>query len=155
MFLVQPKPEDEPRYKRWSQVHATVRKLLEQGAELVIPTPSLAEMYAGGEDGERVAVELEKLGTVLSFEDFDDEAARIAGRLTRTWLVTRKQLQPAPSRQLVKFDAMIVATAVAAGADCIVTTDIDIEKWVNTLDEADRIEVIDAAAPKGQLALIQ
>jgi hypothetical protein len=46
MFLVQPRPEDEPRYKRWSQVHATVRKLLEQGAELVIPTPSLAEMYA-------------------------------------------------------------------------------------------------------------
>jgi predicted nucleic acid-binding protein len=100
-------------------------------------------------------VELEKLGTVLSFEDFDDEAARIAGRLTRAWLVTRKQQQPTASRQLVKFDAMIVATAVAAGADCIATTDTDIEKWVNTLDEADRIEVIDAVAPKGQLSLIQ
>jgi len=154
MFLAELRPQDEARFKRWSQVHATVRDLLEQGAELIIPAPSIAELYAGGEDGVRFAIALEKQGIHLRIEAFDDEAARIAGQIMRIRLSARSRTTPSPSRTLVKFDAMIVATAIAAGADCIVTTDGDIEKNVAVLDEGQRIAVIDATAPLGQLTII-
>ncbi len=154
MFLAEPRPQDDARYKRWSQVHATVRDLIEHGAELIVPAPSIAELYAGGEDGVHVAMALEKQGKHLRIEAFDDEAARIAGQIMRIRLSGRARSTGGPSRALVKFDAMIVGTAIAAGADCIVTTDGDIEKYVAVLDDRQRIPVIDATAPKGQLTII-
>lgn len=147
-------PQDEARYKRWSQVHATVRDLLEHGVELIIPAPSIAELYAGGEDGVRVAVALEKQGKHPRIEAFDDEAARVAGQIMRIRLSARAKTSEQPALAVVKFDAMIVGTAIAAGADCIVTTDGDIQKYIDVLDERHRIQVIDATAPTGQLTFI-
>lgn len=152
MFLVEARPADKDRIRRWAQVLDTVRALQDDGSEFIVPAPVISELHAGGEG--QIADRLVRSSHHIRIEAFDDPAAVLAGKMTSIALKTR-----APgTRAVVKFDAMILATAIECGCDTMLTTDPkDFGGHLNalvTLNIDHSIRVVDATSPVGQLAFI-
>jgi predicted nucleic acid-binding protein len=99
----------------------------------------LAELYAGGPDGEKVAEELIKRQMNLRVHAFEIEAARLSGQITAVRLKERGSV----TRAVVKFDAMVAAAAASSGATHILTADSDIAKCVALLPLSKQMRVIE------------
>ncbi len=89
-------------------IDAFIATWLEKGATFVIPAPAIAEVTRGGAKDASIN---RLINAVANVAEVDEAVAREAGRR----LVNR------PSH--MTLDALIVATAEAAGATHIVTTD--------------------------------
>lgn len=88
----------------------------------------------------------------LTVKPFDEDAAELAGEITRLALKGRPT---GANRVCIKYDVMILATAIAHGCSSIVTSNArDFTPIVAAGQLATRIQVIDAENPKGQIALI-
>jgi len=131
--------QDQARISRQEKARFEIAKLVESGAEFIIPAPVFAELYAGGPDGEKVAEALIKRQLQLRVDAYEIEAARLSGKITAGRLAGRGSV----SRTIVKFDAMIVAAAARAGATHILTADSDIGKCVAHLASSQQPQVID------------
>ena len=104
-----------------ARLQQLVAELDRDRAELAIPTPVLAEIFsAAGRDPAAILADLSGRSGVLVLP-FSEREAIECGLLLREMLpVEARQGRP---RQLVKFDAQIVAIAKTAGASMILTTD--------------------------------
>jgi predicted nucleic acid-binding protein len=100
---------------------ALIEDLDEAGAVVVVPAPAYAEFLTGG-NSPATPEERRLLEERFRIAPFDGRAAAIAARIAATY---RGAAIPDgdPHRQMVKADFMILAVAVAVGADTIFTTD--------------------------------
>lgn len=134
---------EQARLDRISRVRFAFAKYDDEGADFIIPAPVLVELGAGGVDGQRAAEALIRQDKRIRVEALDFDAAQLAGRIISARLPKRAATE---SRVMIKFDALVTATAVACGATCILTTDrSDIEKCMAELPAEDRIKVVDAS----------
>lgn len=98
-----------------------VETLDNERAELLIPAPVLAEIFSvAGRDPAAILADLGGRRRVLVLPFAEREAIE-CGIMLRQWLLPEARVGRA--RQVVKFDAQIVAVAKAVSADTIYTTD--------------------------------
>ena len=120
-------PEEPSEALRWQNVRDSVMRWQDAGATLIIPAPVLAELAAtpGAAD---IAGVLARRFPDLDVRPLDSPAAIIAGAITQPTLTKPPRTEPRP---VVKFDALILATAVRWGATKLATTDgRDFNKFV-------------------------
>jgi predicted nucleic acid-binding protein len=139
MLILDTQTVDQKRLARQEKARFHFVKFESEGADFVIPAPVFSELVAGGQDGEIAAEALVRREQHIRVPAFDLDASRVAGRITALRLKNRG----ATPRALVKFDAMIAATAIASGATCILTADSDIAKCVASLPPQQQIRVIE------------
>lgn len=112
-----------------------------EATTIVVPYPVLAERLLSGRDGYRNIASIE-------FAVFEMKAADILTRKIGIHAAL-KGAKPTLHRQRLKYDAMIVATAKAWGASCILSKDGDIRRFAEMveLDCLDWTDFFVAAEP--------
>ncbi|MBX7502415.1 hypothetical protein K3181_13285 [Qipengyuania sp. YG27] len=109
-----------------SNCRARIEHLLDtmskRGDVLVVPTPALAEMLTKGDDVGNDWLSVLHGKRAIRIAPFDEMAAVECAALARN----RKQRRPTSGRDKSKFDEQIVAIAVVARAEEILSDDQDI-----------------------------
>lgn len=150
-FLIEPEvPADPDEARRWQNVRDSVARFQDAGASIILPAPVIAEL-AAMPGAQAIAALVARRFPLFDIRPLDAKAAELAGRITQATLPKPPRTEP---RQVVKFDATIIATAVRWGAGVLATTDgRDFNKFLRPL-EPERIEVkLADATPRGQVTL--
>jgi predicted nucleic acid-binding protein len=112
--------------------------LAEEEIPIMVPSPVVTEYLMGFKEDEHPA-ELNKLGHRFFLPSFDVAAATVAARLMSGKKISTVASQSGVSRNVVKFDLQVVATAIVHHADKIVTGNTaEFQKIAG-----DKLEVID------------
>lgn len=90
-----------------------------QSDRLLLPAPVLAELLALNPDGRRLALAINGVSAIHIA--FSRQAAIVAAAISREVYQQRKKGIEFPSKECLKFDIMILATAAAGRADAIAT----------------------------------
>ena len=106
---------------RRTHCELTIERLEKLGARFIVPTPVVAEMCRVGRGSDAIRQVVRTLLTTLRIEVLDEDAADIAGEISRT----RLQNRAGRERGAVKYDALIAAIAARLGARWLVTTNPD------------------------------
>lgn len=93
---------------------------------IMVPYPVLAERPLSGRDGHRCIDGLE-------FVPFEIRAAKILADEIGAKAALRDE-RPRRRRHRLKYDAMIVATAKAWGAGCILSNDVDVRRMARMIE---------------------
>lgn len=150
--LAEQRPTDEVELKRWTQIHASVRAVQESGAHIVLPAPVLAELLTGPPAVVALGKMMMAKRAHLTVKPFDEDAAELAGEITRLALKGREK---GANRVCIKYDVMILATSIAHGCTSIITSNArDFAPIVAASQLGSRIHVVDAENPMGQITLI-
>lgn len=146
-------PQDPVEARRWQNVRATMRSLSDSGANLVIPAPVLTECGAH-DSGVGVAEAIAKRIARVEVPPFDAEAAELAGDIARSMFAARAASGGGvPGRHILKFDAMIFATAIRWGARKLITTnERDFERLLKHTKKT--IEIVRADDAVGQVTIL-
>ncbi|GAB4111064.1 MAG: hypothetical protein OHK0013_47040 [Sandaracinaceae bacterium] len=139
--------------RRWQNVRDTVRNMSDAGVTMALPAAVLAEL-AASEHGQAIAQAISRRLGRIEVQAFDAEAALIAGEITQGALAAAKAAGAKPvDRPIVKFDAMILATALRWKVDHLVTTNgRDFAKYLKHTKL--EVDVVNADEPRGQVSLI-
>lgn len=146
-------PVEPVRARRWQNVRETMRSLDDAGVTVGLPAAVLAELAASVHGRDVAALISRKLGKI-EVQVFDAEAALIAGELTQAALAAAKAAGTKPvDRPIVKFDAMILATALHQKVDLLITTNgRDFAKYLKHTKL--EIEIVNADEARGQVTII-
>ena len=137
--------------RRKSYVELTIENLEKQKARFVVPTPVIAELCRGGPGSDVVREIAQRLLGRLRIEVLDEDAAVLAGEISRTTLQRREGRE----RGAVKYDALIAGIAHRMGARWLLTGNgEDHRKGFAVLNSA--VEVVVATEPptRGQQVLV-
>jgi predicted nucleic acid-binding protein len=134
---------------RRSFIELELERLEKQGALWVVPAPVVAELSSGGPAD--AILEIAKVLGGVRVQPLDEEAARIAGRITAATL--RNRAGGAGERGAVKFDALIFAIAHQMGARWLLTGNRrDYEPYARAISSP--VEIVRATEPpRGQQAM--
>jgi predicted nucleic acid-binding protein len=146
-------PADAADARRWQNVRDTMRGLTDAGVTFALPAAVLAEL-AAGQHGRAVAALLAKRIGKIEVQAFDAEAALIAGEITQGALAAAKAAgTKVADRPIIKFDAMILATALRWKVDQLITTNgRDFAKYLKHTKL--EIDVVHADETRGQVTLL-
>lgn len=90
-----------------------------ESIDIIVPYPVLAERLLSGKDGMRSIAALE-------FVPFEMASAEILSKIGKSAMLMKAGSNS--ERRRLKYDAMIVATAQAHNASCIISLDSDVAK---------------------------
>jgi predicted nucleic acid-binding protein len=99
--------------------------------EVMIPAPSLAELVAGRVERVEEIVETVRRLKVFTVQAFDPVIAIETGeRIAAAMEKIRREQRPPGWKVVMKYDAMIAATAIVRGARALYTTDTGFERYL-------------------------
>lgn len=117
------------------RVNHFVDTLTHSRQEVLVPSPSLAELVAGRASRVDEIVSILKGIRVLSIQPFDEVIAIETGDRIAAAVARIPEAERLPGWKVaMKYDAMIAATAVVRGAQAVYTTDGGIEKYLHGSD---------------------
>jgi predicted nucleic acid-binding protein len=138
LLLLDTEDEKDVRVRK-SYAELTIENLERQKARFVVPAPVIAELCGNGPGSDVVREVAEKVFKNLRIEVLDEDAAVIAGEMSRTRLKQRQGRE----RGAVKVDCQIAGIAHRIGAKWLVTGNgEDYRKCFAVLNSP--VEVIDA-----------
>lgn len=145
---------DKDRHRRWLDNRECIRRLRDDGIKFVVPAPAMVELEMGGESSSKLANKLAQRQESLDVVEFDYDAVLLAGKMLKG--AHKELVRAAPGegrRNVVKFDALIAATAVAHQARYLLTTNPkDFERLLREVQN--HVEVIDTTRARGQVVLL-
>jgi len=129
----------------------TIERLEKQGARYIVPAPVVAELCRTGRGSDTIRSVVRTMISTLRIEVLDEDAADIAGEISRT----RLQNRAGRERGAVKYDALIAGVAQRIGARWLVTADADdMRACLAVINSNIEVVVADQQAASGQLALV-
>jgi predicted nucleic acid-binding protein len=135
---------------RKSYVELTIENLENQNARFVVPTPVIAELCGSAPGSEVVREIAEKVFSHLRIEVLDEDAAVVAGEISRTTLKRREGRE----RGAVKYDALIAGIAHHIGARWLLTGNgEDFKKCFSVLSSPVEVVVATQQPAHGQQVL--
>jgi predicted nucleic acid-binding protein len=102
-------------------IELTLERLTKQGARWIVPAPVVAELCKDGPGSEQIREVMRLALRTLRIEVLDEDAADIAGQMSRMTLKARNGRE----RGAVKYDALIAAIAHKIGARWLLTSNAD------------------------------
>lgn len=133
-------------------IELTLEGLSKQGARWIIPAPVVAELCRGGRGSDQLRVIMRTALRALRIEVLDEDAADIAGQISRM----RLQARQGRERGAVKYDALIAGIAHKIGARWLLTSNgDDMRAALNAITSMVQVVVATEQPQTGQQVLIQ
>lgn len=158
LLMVAPIPEhDDVRFKRQQRTRERLQELANDGVSFVVPAPVVTElgMLPTEPTGRAVAEPVLARFGGMRVEPFDLPHAEVAAAMLRPTFKALTKGAGAQPRDVVKVDAMIVATAVRLNARYLLTAnEKDFRKFLEQVDNRVELVIVDEVRQKGQLRFI-
>ncbi|WP_158627672.1 PIN domain-containing protein [Corallococcus sp. AB038B] len=108
---------DRPKDPRSPQAEAFFKAMADNGREMLLPAPCLAELIRG-----KPALTIPSTPSVIVV-GFDRIAAMELGKRFPASFIKQQKVKSGYEKGYIQFDAMIVACAIRHNAECIITFD--------------------------------
>lgn len=151
LILLLDTTSDPVTAERKAHCELTVERL-EKLARFVVPAPVVAELCRAGSGSDLIRNVFRRLIARLRIEVLDEDAADVAGEISRT----RLQNRTGRERGAVKFDALIAGVAQRLGARWLVTADPDhMRRCFAVINSPVEVVVADQPPTVGQLSFLR
>lgn len=153
ILLLLDEATDATAQRRRGFVELTIENLEAKNARFVVPTPVVAELCRNGPGSDVLRQVVGDLIRELRLEVLDEDAAVVAGDMSRAALQTRAE---GDERGAIKFDALIAGVAHKVNAKWLVTANArDFVRYLRVVNSDVEVVHADQQALERQTVMIE